>query len=66
MYCGESGAKFRTINMTGNGLAAYRVYFAERGAIVTFLDVVEPNVAFAQRVCRLKNIYNASFCYMED
>ena len=33
---------------------------------MTFLDIIESNVRFAERVCELKRISNASFCYMED
>ena len=50
----------------GCGLAPDTIHFAEHGAIVTFLDVVESNVAFAERVCRIKSISTASFFYLED
>src|SRR5437879_11153774 len=50
----------------GCGLAPDTVLFAEHGANVTFLDIVEANVRFAERVCRLKGLQNVAFCYMED
>jgi 2-polyprenyl-3-methyl-5-hydroxy-6-metoxy-1,4-benzoquinol methylase len=50
----------------GCGLAPDTVHYAEHGARVTFLDVVESNVAFAERACRIKGIQNAAFCYMRD
>jgi SAM-dependent methyltransferase len=50
----------------GCGLAPDTIHYAQHGALVTFLDVVESNVRFARRVCDLKRISNASFCYMED
>jgi 2-polyprenyl-3-methyl-5-hydroxy-6-metoxy-1,4-benzoquinol methylase len=50
----------------GCGLAPDTVHYAEHGARVTFLDVVESNVGFAERVCRIKGIQNAAFCYMRD
>jgi len=50
----------------GCGLAPDTVLFAEHGANVTFLDIVEPNVRFAERVCRLKGLQNVAFCYLED
>jgi 2-polyprenyl-3-methyl-5-hydroxy-6-metoxy-1,4-benzoquinol methylase len=50
----------------GCGLAADTVLYAEHGANVTSLDIVESNVWFAERVCRLKGIQNMDFCYMED
>ncbi len=50
----------------GCGLATDTVFFAEHGASVTFLDIVESNVQFVEKVCALKGIENATFCYMED
>jgi FkbM family methyltransferase len=50
----------------GCGLAPDCVWFAERGAIVTFLDIVKTNVQFAERVCKLKGLTKVEFCYMED
>jgi hypothetical protein len=50
----------------GCRLAPDSIHFAQHGAVVTFLDLIESNVRFAERVCRLKRIPNASFCYMED
>ena len=39
----------------GCGLAPDNVFFAEQGANVTFLDIVETNVEFVKRVCKIKN-----------
>jgi SAM-dependent methyltransferase len=50
----------------GCGLAFDSVYYAERGAHVTFVDIVESNVEVVRRLCRLKNINNCEFCFMED
>jgi SAM-dependent methyltransferase len=50
----------------GCGLAPDTVFYAQHGAQVTFLDIAESNVRFAERVCRLKGIQDASFCHMED
>ena len=50
----------------GCGLAPDTVHYAEHGARVTFLDIVESNVRFVERVCQLKGIRNASFCQMRD
>ena len=50
----------------GCGLAPDTVHYAEHGARVTFLDIVESNVRFVERVCRLKGLRDASFCYMQD
>ena len=50
----------------GCGLAPDTIHYAEHGAEVTFLDIVEANVRFAERVCQLKGLQNVRFCYMED
>ena len=56
----------RKVLDVGCGLAPDSVFFAEHGAIVTFLDIIESNVDFVQRVCRAKGLTNTAFCYMED
>jgi len=50
----------------GCGLGRDSVFFAGHGARVTFLDLVESNVRFVQRVCALKQLTDVAFCYMED
>jgi SAM-dependent methyltransferase len=50
----------------GCGLGRSSVFFASHGARVTFLDVVESNVKFVQRVCDAKRLTDVRFCYMED
>lgn len=50
----------------GCGLAPDTVLYAEHGAHVTFLDIVEPNVQFVERVCRIKGLEHVAFCYVED
>jgi hypothetical protein len=50
----------------GCGLAPDNVHYAEHGAVVTFLDIVESNVQFVERVCAIKGIHNATFCFMRD
>jgi SAM-dependent methyltransferase len=50
----------------GCGLAPDSVVWADRmDARVTFVDVVESNVRFVERVCRLKRV-RADFCVLED
>jgi SAM-dependent methyltransferase len=56
----------RKILDVGCGLAPDSIHFAQHGACVTFLDLIESNVRFAERVCGIKRIPNASFRYMED
>jgi 2-polyprenyl-3-methyl-5-hydroxy-6-metoxy-1,4-benzoquinol methylase len=50
----------------GCGLAPSTIYFAENGAHVTFVDIVETNVEFVRRVCRARGITGQAFCYLED
>lgn len=50
----------------GCGLALDTVHYAEHGASVTFLDIIEPNVSFVQKVCAAKGLKDISFCYMRD
>jgi SAM-dependent methyltransferase len=50
----------------GCGLAPDTVFFAENGASVTFLDIVEANVTLVQKVCELKGLRNVAFHYLED
>ncbi len=50
----------------GCGLAPSTIYFAEHGAHVTFVDIVESNVEFVRRVCRARGISGQAFCYLAD
>ena len=58
--------KGRRVLDVGCGLAPDTVHFAQHGAMVTFLDIVETNVQFVERVCSLKGISGVSFCWMRD
>jgi SAM-dependent methyltransferase len=50
----------------GSGLGIDGITFAEHGAHVTFVDIVKSNLAVLQRLCRLLNLKNVAFCYMEN
>jgi SAM-dependent methyltransferase len=50
----------------GSGLAITSLPFAENGAEVTFVDLVQSNLDVLRRLCRLKGIANTRFRYMED
>lgn len=50
----------------GCGLGITTIPFAERGATVTFVDLVKSNVEVVRRVCQLKRLETPRFCYMED
>jgi 2-polyprenyl-3-methyl-5-hydroxy-6-metoxy-1,4-benzoquinol methylase len=49
----------------GCGLGISTVRFAELGARVTFVDIVESNIEVVRRVCQLKGLH-ADFCYMDS
>ena len=49
----------------GCGLGISTIPFAEIGAHVTFVDIVESNVEVVRRICQLKGL-RADFCYMSS
>lgn len=62
----RDGFRGKRILDVGCGLAPDTVYFAEHGAIVTFLDILEPNVRIVEHVCKIKGLKQVAFHYMED
>jgi SAM-dependent methyltransferase len=50
----------------GCGLGISTIPFAQNGASVTFVDLVQSNVEVVRRVCKLKGLEDARFCYMQD
>ncbi len=57
----------RKIVDIGCGLGINGIHFAENGASVTFVDIVECNVELVRRICRLKGIEKScSFLVMRD
>jgi len=50
----------------GCGLAFDSITFAQQGARITFMDIVEQNVQIVKRLCRMLGIKNAGFVYMRD
>jgi len=49
----------------GPGIGIDGIYFAQHGARVTFVDIVEDNLKLLERICRLKGI-NAEYYYIDD
>ena len=49
----------------GPGIGLDGIWFAEHGAHVTFVDIVEDNLTLLRRLCRLKGI-DADFYYVND
>jgi len=50
----------------GCGLGIDGITFAQKGAKVTFLDIIESNVRLVERLCRLQNVTGVDFCYLEN
>lgn len=50
----------------GCGIGIDGITFAQHGACVTFVDIVESNVELVRRLCRLLGVTNVDFCYMHD
>lgn len=50
----------------GSGLGFDGIYFAEKGAHVTFLDIVEDNLKIIERICSFKEISNVEFVVLEE
>jgi SAM-dependent methyltransferase len=49
----------------GPGIGIDGIYFAERGARVTFVDIVEDNLALLRRLCAVKGV-EADFYFIDD
>jgi len=50
----------------GSGFGIDSIGFAQSGARVTFLDIVESNLRVLRRVCGLLGLRNVDFCYLQD
>ena len=50
----------------GCGLGFDNIYFAQHGAKVMFVDLVESNVECVKRLCKLKGLSDCEFLYMTD
>jgi 2-polyprenyl-3-methyl-5-hydroxy-6-metoxy-1,4-benzoquinol methylase len=50
----------------GCGLGIDGITFAQNGARVTFVDIVESNLTVVHRLCDLLELTGVDFCYMED
>lgn len=63
LYCDVF--KGKKVMDVGSGLGIDGITFAEHGASVTFVDIVESNLEVLKRICHLLNIKNVKFCYLE-
>ncbi len=50
----------------GSGLGFDGITFAQCGARMTFVDVVESNLALLERLCGLLGLKDVKFCYLKD
>jgi SAM-dependent methyltransferase len=50
----------------GCGAGIDGITFAQAGAGVTFLDIVQSNLQLVRRICGLVDVKNADFCCLED
>ena len=50
----------------GSGLGIDGITFAETGAEMTFVDIVESNLEVLKRLCYLLDIRNVTFCHLRD
>lgn len=49
----------------GPGVGVDGIYFAQRGANITFVDIVEDNLKLLERICKLKGV-KAEFYFIDD
>ncbi|HXV38430.1 MAG TPA: class I SAM-dependent methyltransferase [Nitrosopumilaceae archaeon] len=50
----------------GCGFGMDSITLAQKGVKVTFLDIVESNVRLVEKLCRLLNVTDVDFCYLEN
>jgi SAM-dependent methyltransferase len=50
----------------GCGFGIDTIFYAQQGAEITFVDLVPTNIEVVKRLCKLKDLTNTRFCYMED
>jgi SAM-dependent methyltransferase len=50
----------------GSGLGFDSVTYAEAGAHMTCVDIVESNLEIVTRICKVKGLTNLSFCHLKD
>jgi len=55
-----------TVLDVGSGFGIDGITFAQSGAKITFLDIVDSNLAVCARICELLGVRNVDFCYLKD
>jgi 2-polyprenyl-3-methyl-5-hydroxy-6-metoxy-1,4-benzoquinol methylase len=55
-----------TVLDVGSGFGIDGITFAQAGAKMTFLDIIESNLHVTRRICELLHLENVDFFYIED
>lgn len=50
----------------GSGFGIDGITFSRQGAKMTFVDIVESNLEILKRLCRLLDLKDVTFCYLEN
>jgi SAM-dependent methyltransferase len=61
----RDGFRGKNVMDVGSGLGTDGITFAQHGAKVTFVDVVESNLEVLRRVCRALAVPDVTFCYLD-
>jgi len=56
----------RKIMDVGSGFGIDGLFFAQNGARMTFVDIVESNLEILKRLSRIMDLENVNFCWMES
>lgn len=62
----KDNLKGKRVLDVGSGLGIDGITFAQNGAEMTFLDIAETNLEVLKRICRLLDINNVTFAYLES
>ncbi|MHC4662639.1 MAG: class I SAM-dependent methyltransferase [Planctomycetota bacterium] len=58
--------KGKKIMDVGSGMGIDGITFARCGAKMTFVDIVESNLKFIERLCKILDVKDATFCHLEE
>jgi SAM-dependent methyltransferase len=58
--------KGKRVMDVGSGLGIDGITFAQHGARMTFIDILESNLAVLNRLCKLLGLSEVDFCYLKD
>jgi len=58
--------KEKAVLDVGSGFGIDGIAFAQKGTKMTFLDIAESNLRVLRRLCKLLDVQNVDFCYLQD